>query len=159
MSDYLSRHPETGKCNTSNVAEEYVSFLAYHDVPIAMNMNEIIQETSQDNDLQTAIKCVKTGCWSNANKNKIIDTFSRSKNELSVVNLKGGEILMHESRIVIPRRLQDKAISLAHEGYQGIVKTKQLLREKVYFPSMDQKVENMCKSCIPCLAATDSKNL
>ncbi|XP_060556789.1 uncharacterized protein K02A2.6-like [Ruditapes philippinarum] len=158
MSDYLSRHPDTGQGSKSSIAEEYVSFLVYHDVPVAMNMNEIIQATSStDNDLQMAIKSIKTGCWSNTNKNKVFDTFSRCKNELSVVNLKGGEILLHESRIVIPRQLQDKAISLAHEGHQGIVKNKQLLREKVYFPGMDQQVENMCKSCILCLAATNSK--
>ncbi|XP_045170892.2 uncharacterized protein K02A2.6-like [Mercenaria mercenaria] len=157
MSDFLSRHPDTGKHKQTSVAEEYVNFLAYHDVPVAMNMNEIIQATSQDVDLQMAIKYVKSGNWNNPSKNKIIDTLSRCKNELSVVNLQNGEILLHESRIVIPRQLQDKVISLAHEGHQGIVKTKQLLREKMYFPGMDQLVEAKCKSCIPCLAATNKK--
>ncbi|XP_053378512.1 uncharacterized protein K02A2.6-like [Mercenaria mercenaria] len=157
MSDFLSRHPDTGKHKQTSVAEEYVNFLAYHDVPVAMDMNETIQATSQDVDLQMAIKYVKSGNWNNPSKNKIIDTLSRCKNELSVVNLQNGEILLHESRIVIPRQLQDKVISLAHEGHQGIVKTKQLLREKVYFPGMDQLVEAKCKSCIPCLAATNKK--
>lgn len=52
---------------------------------------------------------------------------------------------MQESRIVIPRQLQDKVISLGHKGHKGIVKTKQLLREKVYFPGIDQQVEKCAK--------------
>ena len=37
-----------------------------------------------------------------------------------------------------------------------MVRTKQLLRAKVYFPNIDKLVEETCKSCIPCLAATPS---
>jgi len=36
MSDYLCRHPDATKTkasNASNIAEEYLSFIAYHDVP------------------------------------------------------------------------------------------------------------------------------
>jgi hypothetical protein len=47
-----------------------------------------------------------------------------------------------------------RVIDLAHEGHQGIVRTKRLLREKVYFPGIDKPVEKTCKSCIPCLAST-----
>ena len=32
-------------------------------------------------------------------------------------------------------------LQLAHEGHQGIVKTKQLLRQKVWFPNIDAQVE------------------
>jgi hypothetical protein len=42
MSEYLSRHPDTGQGNKSSIAKENVSFLAYHDVLVAINMNEII---------------------------------------------------------------------------------------------------------------------
>ncbi|VDI15407.1 Hypothetical predicted protein [Mytilus galloprovincialis] len=64
------------------------------------------------------------------------------------------EIILHDNRIVIPKDLQMRVIDLAHEGHQGIVRTKQLLREKVYFPGIDKLVEQTCKSCIPCLAST-----
>ncbi|GFO29557.1 hypothetical protein PoB_005606200 [Plakobranchus ocellatus] len=45
------------------------------------------------------------------------------------------------NQLVIPKSLQDKCIDLTHEGYLGIVKTKQLLREKIWFPGIDAKVE------------------
>ena len=48
---------------------------------------------------------------------------------------------------MIPTALQQRATSLAHEGHQGIVKTKKLLREKVWFPGIDQKVAQMIEGC------------
>ena len=59
---------------------------------------------------------------------------------------------MRGSRIVIPRSLQHRAISIAHEGHQGLVKTKQLIREKIWFPVIDKAVRDMIGSCIACQA-------
>ena len=53
---------------------------------------------------------------------------------------------------MIPTAPQQRATSLAHEGHQGIVKTKKLLREKVWFPGIDQKVAQMIEGCIACQA-------
>lgn len=66
MSDYLSRHPELGKCNAmSTIAKEYVSFLANHDVPKAKTLQEIIQATAKDTDFQEVINNIRSGKWSN----------------------------------------------------------------------------------------------
>ena len=59
---------------------------------------------------------------------------------------------MRGSRIVIPSSLQNRAISIAHEGHQGLVKTKQLIREKIWFPGIDKTVKDMIGSCIACQA-------
>lgn len=37
-------------------------------------------------------------------------------------------------------------------GHQGIVKTKQLIRAKVWFPGKDSQIERMIQSCISCQA-------
>ena len=50
------------------------------------------------------------------------------------------------------------ALSLAHEGHQGLVKTKRLLREKVWFPGIDAQAKSMIEKCIPCQAATPTKH-
>ena len=39
---------------------------------------------------------------------------------------------------------------LAHEGHQGMVRTKVRLREKVWWPKMDKQVEDAIRSCHPC---------
>ncbi len=44
-------------------------------------------------------------------------------------------MILRGSRIFI---LQQKAIDIAHESHQGLVKTKSLLREKVWFPGIDE---------------------
>ena len=103
------------------------------------------------------IKCVKSGNWDKSYQNKTVDTFSRLKHELTVAKVQQGEILLHDNRLVIPKDLQSKVIAIAHQSHLGIVKTKQLLREKVYFPGIDRKVEELCQGCIPCLAATPMK--
>ena len=119
-----------------------------------MTLQEIALETAKDTDLQSVIQNVKSGTWTNRyGANSTADTFSRCKNELTVFTHENGDLLLHETRLVIPKTLQRKVISIAHEGHQGIVRTKQLLREKVY---IDKLVEETCKSCIPCLAATPS---
>ncbi|XP_033109310.1 uncharacterized protein K02A2.6-like [Anneissia japonica] len=50
--------------------------------------------------------------------------------------------------------LQDRAVCIAHGGHMGIVKTKALLREKIWFPRLDKAVDQVVKSCIQCQAAT-----
>lgn len=54
---------------------------------------------------------------------------------------------------MVPEKLQERAVNLAHEG-QGITKTKQLLRSKVWFPEINKQVEQIHKSC-SCQAAID----
>ncbi|XP_033121355.1 uncharacterized protein K02A2.6-like [Anneissia japonica] len=71
------------------------------------------------------------------------------KDEFAVVEkivLRGHQIVIHES-------LRYKAVELAHAGHQGMVKTKALVREKVWFPGIDKMVEQQVKYCLPCQAA------
>jgi hypothetical protein len=62
------------------------------------------------------------------------------------------DIAFRGPRIVIPRSLQHRAISIAHEGHQGLVKTKQLIREKIWFPGIYKAVRDMIGNCIACQA-------
>ncbi len=55
---------------------------------------------------------------------------------------------------MIPKELQRRVVDLAHEGHQGITKTKALLREKVWFPGINKMVEERVKSCLACQVAT-----
>ena len=45
--------------------------------------------------------------------------------------------------------LRSRVIEICHEGHMGIVKTKQLLRSKVWFPGIDRHVENLVADCLP----------
>ena len=72
--------------------------------------------------------------------------YSRIASELTVDD----DLVLKSNRIVIPAELQNHVISLAHLGHLGIVKTKGLLRTKVYFPNLDKLVENYLAKCVAC---------
>lgn len=55
--------------------------------------------------------------------------------------------------MLIPRRLRERVLDLAHEGHQGLVKTKQRLRTNVWWDGIDKQVESRCKTCYSCQLA------
>ena len=63
-------------------------------------------------------------------------------------------LVMRGLRIVDTLSLRKRVLELAHEGHQGIVKTKDRMRSKVWWPSMNVMVERHCKKCLGCEAVT-----
>ena len=66
---------------------------------------------------------------------------------------------MRGMRIVVPLRLREMVLELAHEGHQGIVKTKNCLRRKVWWPTMNTMVERHCKKCFRFQAVTPATTM
>ena len=46
--------------------------------------------------------------------------------------------------------LRSRTIALSHRGHLGIVKTKQNLRTKVWWPKIDKQAEQHVKECLTC---------
>ena len=98
--------------------------------------------TSQDATLQEVMRVISNGQWNNLKSVNGVDPgtlkiFANLQNELTSVH---GNIVLHGNWIVIPDALQKHVMKLAHEGHQGLVKTRSLLRSKVWFPKMDAAV-------------------
>ena len=156
--DFLSRHPvekaENKTKHEKTVADDYVNFLVNHTIPKAMTTQEIISATREDPTLQAVKKALKHGQWQLPSDPSIdvssFQIFKTIKDELSLCE--DSDIILRCNNIVIPRSLQQRTIDIAHEGHQGIIKTKRLLREKVWFPYIDRLVDNTVKSCLACLA-------
>ena len=72
--------------------------------------------------------------------------------ELSVVSVEQCTVLLRGTSLCIPESLQKQVVDLAHEGLQGRVKCKTLLRETLWFPFMDRLADETCRDCIPCQA-------
>ena len=141
--DMLSRLPLPNTVHRGrNIAEEYVHYIARNAVPKAMSLTQLQQATSQDPVLQQVHQSVVSGNWT---KTKETHPYFCVKDELTATE----SLLLRGSRIVIPASLQSTALQLAHEG---IVRTKQLLREKVWWPGIDKDVEHLIRSCISCQA-------
>lgn len=76
----------------------------------------------------------------------------RVKDELTVSA--SGNLILCGTHKVIPKSLQDHVVNLTYKGHQGLVKTKSLLCEKVWFSNIDKLVESKVKSCDACLVMT-----
>ena len=56
-------------------------------------------------------------------------------------------VLLKSNQFAIPKVLRKRILDIAHQHHFGIVKTKWLMREKVWWQGMDQDVEHLIKSC------------
>lgn len=144
--DVLSRLPLPNQATRErNIAEEYVHYIARNAVPKALTVAQLEDATKKDPVLKLVYQSTMSGKWQKSNET---NAFFHIKHELTAV----GALLLRGSRIVIPTSLRQTTLQLAHEGHQGIVRTKQLLREKVWWPGIDKDVEQLIRSCISCQA-------
>lgn len=142
IADALSRLTKIEEKESRSVAEEYIRFVANTAVPQAMTAEEIERESSVDDELDTLRECIKTGNWENSN----CPGYKPIRDELCLF----GNIVLRGTRIVVPKKLRGRVIELGHEGHQGLVKMKQRLRTKVWWPGIDKDAENFCKTCHGC---------
>ena len=145
IADCLSRLTKILASPRDGVTEEYVRMVAVTATPRAMTTREIERESAEDEELTEVRRCWKTGDWSAAPS-----PYRLLCDEITVV----GRLVMRGMRIVIPVGLRKRVLELAHEGHQGIVKTKDRLRSKVWWPNMNSMVERHCKRCLGCQAVT-----
>ena len=162
-SDFMSRHPSMDRDATEKQAEEYVHFISTHAVPKAMSLQEIQRSTKADPTLQKLAEFIHSDNWDSLSKPPAsefeegvnvaeLKSFKKIKEEITTNE--DDSVLLRGTRIIVPFQLRRQAISLAHEGHQGLVKTKQLLREKIWFPGIDEQVTVMIKNCLACQANT-----
>lgn len=59
-------------------------------------------------------------------------------------------LIFRGARLLVPKPLQERIVHLAHEGHQGVVRTKQRLRELYWWPRMDDLVCKVLLSCSIC---------
>ncbi|CAF0872845.1 unnamed protein product [Brachionus calyciflorus] len=136
--DYLSRQP-LPETESSNISEDYINYLFSEALPRSVTYLEVISETKKDEILQELVKRV-SGEIREPIDPFLSKCFDNVFKKLSVT--KEGAV-MRGNRIIFPDILKSKIINLAHDGHQGITRTKQLLRSKVWFPNIDSMVEKI----------------
>jgi hypothetical protein len=152
IADSLSRlSVSTGTCSAykPNIAEAYVHVVAEQAVPNAMSYRDIKLQSMECSELGIVKTALLSGDWS-----RVLPSYRAVRFELSDYD----GLLLRGNRIVMPVSLRESAVKLAHEGHQGISKTKQRLRSKVWWPSMDKEAERLCRACFECqLVSSPSK--
>jgi hypothetical protein len=110
-------------------------------------LKEIQEETRKDDEIQAVQKVIREG-WPETRRQvePIVRPYFDFLEELWVLD----EILYKGERIVIPQKMRGRALNMLHESHQGIVKTKQLARDLVYWPGLNKQVEDLISRCSPC---------
>lgn len=145
IADPLSRLVEWSKLNEtapqSKYSNQYVNWIVTHMEPKAMKLDDIGKASDADDTIQAVKNGIYNGIWTEATSSfKIIET------ELCFAD----QILLRGTRIVLPASLQEAALFLGHEGHPGITVMKRRLRAKVWWPKMDQQIEQFVKKCKGC---------
>lgn len=155
--DYMSRHPIASTCARGRkVTEEYVNYVCESVCPKAVSVQDVIKSTQDDPMLQNVINCVINGQWYRFKGCEEVPSYEKIASELSVSE---SGLLLRGHRIVIPTCMRRKIVDLAHEGHQGLVKTKSLLRAKVWFPNMDILTDEVISNCSACAVVNKDERL
>ena len=150
--DYLSRHAFSASKddeNNSKYREQVVCTLVTHSVPKALTLQEVQMATEKDPSLQLLIPMIISGDVAQVKSNPETKMFSQVFPELCMAQ----GVIMRGNQIVIPSSIQSRVLDICHEAHLGIVKSKQLLRSKVWFHGIDKLMEKKIAGCIPCQAA------
>lgn len=103
--------------------EDFAHSVAREAVPAALVPKQVEIASENDPTLQLVRQAIITGDW-----NRLSGTFYKAvQDELWLI----GQTVMRRNRIKMPENLWKQIIVLAHEGHQGMVRTKARLREKV----------------------------
>ena len=162
---FLSRHltTATGEPHHVQNVKCYVHFLTSHAVPKAMTITDLQITLEHDSTLKHLVDILQGRCnWDlltsqnrqtlipcDVNKRELLQ-FYHVRDELSLTS--DGKVVLRGPRVVLPHPLRHRAVHLAHEGHQGLVKTKTLVREKVWFPGSDTFSQDIVSNCLACQA-------
>ena len=150
--DYMSRHPtqipdprEQKEQQEAQLINHHINAIIRDDLPVAVTLEQMKTATGKDPTMQRLIQAIQTGYISNPDIQELMP-YSHVFNELSTVE----GLVLRGSKMVVPESLRNQVVTLAHEGHQGIVRTKQFLRATTWFSGMDKRVEKEIAHCMPC---------
>lgn len=147
VADSLSRLPLPETENNEYV-ETYVNrvlSVTMHEVQ-AMSLEDIKQKMTEDDTLKQLKTIVETGKWPNPIPEEL-QPYNRCAGELCTYD----GLVLRGHRIVLPKAMVKQALRIGHETHQGVIRTKQYLRCKFYWPNMDLDVERLIRNCSACV--------
>lgn len=142
LADVFSRLCQLSPEPFDDKGEKYIRNVVTQAVPIAVTLYEVKEATTNDEELQQIMQCLQSGTTEYVKKE-----FKPYIDELSSVD----GVLLRGNKLVIPQKLRERVLILAHEAHPGIAAMKRRLRQKVWWPSMDKQVELNVKKCKQCI--------
>ena len=105
------------------------------------------ESTKNDTELQKLITQVIDG-WPSDKQNVSYELrpYWDYRDEISVYD----GIVFKGERIIIPKSMQSEILHLVHYSHQGMVKSKQLARDVVYWKGLNKQIEDLVSKCSTC---------
>lgn len=141
IADALSRLSVLESDTFDVPTEGYIRNIVEQAVPKAVTIEEVTNDSSNDETIQAVLEALQEG-----QRDNIPKEFKPYMNELCSAE----GVLLRGNRLVIPTKLQERIITLAHEAHPGMAAMKRRLRQKVWWPQMDKQVESCVKRCKEC---------
>lgn len=163
IADTLSRAYEANDATAlSHVAEH--SFSSVHDEVCEVTRDMIAKASHEFDDVQLVRiqKYTEKDDELNSLKQNIMNGWPSDKNKIKnevkpYWNYKENlteayGIIWKDQRIVIPKKLRKEILNNLHIGHMGIEKCKLRARDSVFWPGLNNDLQNMINSCDICLS-------
>lgn len=142
--DALSRLP-IEELNRDLYPSDVFKISYVENMPITSD--KIAQATRTDKILGVVLKYVQFGFPTEQPDPDLKPYFSR-KDELSV----DGNCLLWGMRVIIPTTYRERMLDLLHDTHLGITKMKAIARSHIWWPGLDQAIEELSARCEACQA-------
>jgi len=149
--DALSRAPTSepteGDIYFIQEVEDFKDSLV-KQIPISdRKLQEILDAQNTDAICQEVRKFVLNG-WPPVQPHKpILQPYWEKRQHLTVED----DLLLYNTRLVVPQSLQLATLDTLHEGHLGMTKCKGRAMNTVWWPGITKQVESMCAKCITCM--------
>lgn len=140
--DFCSRFPLLEEVPKECDVEYVKSLNLTNELP--MDFSKIANETSNDAFMQKVITFLQNG-WPEKLDKMFLNIHS-NQHDLEVVE----GCVMFQDRVMIPSNLRKPILRMLHVNHSGVVKMKQLARRIVYWPGVNNDIEEYVRNCDTC---------
>ncbi|KAJ1519211.1 hypothetical protein ONE63_011183 [Megalurothrips usitatus] len=144
VADALSRLPSPARIEDIQINALNVKVAT----EIPLTCDKIAVETQSDPVLQKVFRFVHLG-WPPKDQikdNPSLGIFFKVRDVITIQS----KVLLFSSRIIIPDSVKAEVLRMIHEGHPGIVRSKLLARQFIWWPQLNEDISNLVSNCSVC---------
>ena len=141
--DLLAEQDPSGKPEAT-IAEIRVTSSGQQE---SVRLQYLRQITEQDHEYQQLLHYIRNGFPDH--RSQLPDGCKRYWNIRSQLAL-DEDLIVYGCRLLIPVKMRSKVLTQLHESHQGSIRTKQRARLVVYWPGMDNDIDEVILKCKQC---------